>query len=106
MTKTVEYIIPLTNDAQLRHIHTRWKNKVTSFGVQLEVYAKNKWQPIVGYDTAHGFTRKDVIHADGTKEKIPLFISDFKEALTFSDKDLKTNWKIYREQYLEEVKNE
>jgi len=106
MTKTVEYVIPLDIDTQLRHMHTRWKNKVTSFIIQLEVYVKNKWQPIIRYDTAHGFTHRDIIHADGTKEKIPLPISDFKEALTFSDKDLKTNFKIYREQFLKEVKNE
>jgi len=106
MIKKVEYIIPLTVDTQLRHIHTCWKNKVTSFTVQLEIYIKDKWQPIVRYDTAHRFTHKDIFHPDGSKEKIPLFISDFKEALTFSDKDLKTNWKIYREQFLREVKNE
>ena len=106
MHKEVEYIIPLTTDTQLRHIHTHWKNEVTSFTVQLEVYVKNKWQPMVRYDTAHGFTHRDIIHGDGTKEKTPLFISDFKEALTFSDKDLKTNWRIYREQYLKEVGNE
>jgi len=92
----------------------------------LEICVKNKWQPIVRYDTAHRFAHKDIIHVDGTKEKIPLNISDFsvidrsasggKEALTFSDKDLsakgrsayggKANWRIYREQFLKEVKDE
>ena len=105
MIKTVEYLIPLTNDTQLRHVHTHWKNKVASFVVQLEICVKNKWQPIVRYDTAHRFAHKDIIHADGTKEKIPLYISDFKEALTFSDKDLKANWRIYIEQFLKEVKD-
>ena len=102
MTKIIEYTIPLTDDTQLRHIHTHWKNKVTSFVVQLEIYIRNKWQPIVRYDTAHRFAHKDIIHVNGTTEKIPLYISDFKEALTFSDKDLKTNWRIYREQFLSE----
>jgi hypothetical protein len=106
MIKKVEYIIPLTDDTQLRHIHTHWKNEVISFTVQLEIYTKDRWQPIVRYDTAHGFTHRDIIHSNGTKEKTPLSISDFKEALTFSDKDLKTNWKIYREQFLKEVRNE
>ena len=105
MRKEIEYIVPLSEDTQLRHIHTHWKNKVTGFTVQLEVQIKNKWQPIVRYDTAHGFSHRDIIHTDGTKEKTPLFISDFKEALTFSDKDLKANWRIYREQCLREVKN-
>lgn len=103
MTKIIEYLIPLTNDTQLRHIHTHWQNKVTSFTVQLEICVKNKWQPIVRYDTAHGFAHKDIIYANGTKEKIPLYISDFREALTFSDKDLKANWRIYREQFLSET---
>lgn len=106
MTKIIEYLIPLTNDTQLRHIHTHWKNEVISFTVQLEIYVKNKWKPIVRYDTAHGFAHKDIIYANGTKEKIPLYISDFKEALTFSDKDLKANWQIYREQFLKEIGSE
>jgi hypothetical protein len=72
----------------------------------LEIYVKNKWKPIVRYDTAHGFAHKDIIYANGTKEKIPLYISDFKEALTFSDKDLKANWQIYREQFLKEIGSE
>ena len=55
------------------------------------------------YDTAHGFTHKDIIHANGRKDKIPLFIADFKEALDFSDKDLKNNWQIYCEQFLKEA---
>ena len=105
MNKIIEYLIPLTNDTQLRHIHTQWRNKVISFTVQLEVCVKNKWQPIVRYDTAHGFAHKDIIHAKGVKEKTPLYISDFKEALNFSDKDLKTNWQIYREQFFKELKD-
>ncbi|MBU0878154.1 MAG: hypothetical protein KKD55_00900 [Candidatus Omnitrophica bacterium] len=61
---------------------------------------------MVRYDTAHGFTHKDIIHADGAQEKIPLYVSDFKEALTFSDRELKVNWRTYREQFLKEVENE
>ena len=106
MRKEIEYIVPLSEDTQLRHIHTHWKNKVTSFTVQLEIYIQQGWQPIVRYDTAHGFTHRDIVRADGIKEKTPLFISDFKEALTFSDKDLKTNWSIYKERYLKEARNE
>ena len=106
MIRKVEYIIPLTDDTQLRHLHTHWKNNVTSFAVQLEIYIKDKWQAIVRYDTAHGFSHRDIIHSDGSKDKTPLSISDFKEALTFSDKDLKTNWRIYREQFLKEAGNE
>jgi hypothetical protein len=103
VNKIVEYLIPLTNDTQLRHVHTHWKNKVAGFTVQLEVYVENKWQPIVRYDTAHGFAHKDIMHANGAKDKIPLYISDFKEALNFSDKDLKANWRIYREQFLSAI---
>lgn len=106
MHKTVDYSIFLTNDTRLRHIHIHWKKEVASFTVQLEVYINKGWQPMVRYDTSHGFTHKDIIHYNGKKEKIPLFISDFKEALSFSDRDLKTNWRIYREQFLKEAKNE
>ena len=93
----------MTNDTRLRHIHTHWKNEVASFTVQLEISVRSEWRPIVRYDTAHRFAHKDVIHADGTREKTPLYVSDFKDALTFSDRDLKANWRAYREQFLSEI---
>jgi hypothetical protein len=72
----------------------------------LEICVKSKWYPVVRYDTTHGFAHRDFIHPDGHSEKTPIFVQNYNDALTFAEADLKTNWRIYREQYLKEVGNE
>jgi hypothetical protein len=72
--------------------------------VQLEVNVKGKWRPIVRYDTAHGFAHRDIFRYDGGMEKIPLFVGDYNSTLTFAEMDLRTNWEIYRERFLKEVR--
>lgn len=37
---------------------------------------------------------------NGVKSKTPLFISDYNEALSFAESDIKANWKIYKERFL------
>lgn len=39
-------------------------------------------------------------------DKTTLFSSSFKEALTFADGDLRSNWILYRDNFLKEVRNE
>lgn len=106
MVKKIEYTILLIEDTQIRHIHTHWKNEVMGFCLQLEIYIKENWKPIVRYDTTHGFAHKDIIHSNGSKEKIPLYFLNFKSALNFIDRDLKSSWSFYREQFLKEAKYE
>jgi len=69
----------------------------------LEIYLENKWHPAIRYDTAHGFTHKDILHRDGKTTKGPLFINDYNEALTFAETDIKANWQIYRDRFFKEV---
>ena len=52
----------------------------------------------------HGFAHRDIIHPDGDVEKIPLAMGDYNAALTFAELDIRSNWKIYRERFIEEVK--
>lgn len=104
--KIVSYAFRLQEDTQVRHIHNRSKNEIISFTVQLEIKLKNKWYPIVRYDTAHNFAHRDIIHKDGQIEKTPLFTTHYNEALTFADGDLRSNWRMYRENFLKEVQNE
>ena len=99
---TQEYLFDLELGCRLRHRHTRTKNKVIDFAVQIEVRTDDQWTPVVRYDTAHGFAHQDIMHADGKVEKIPMFARDYNEALTLAEADLKTNWALYKSRFLEE----
>ena len=72
--------------------------------VQLEVYYRGRWYPVVRYDTAHGIAHRDYLRPDGNAEKTPLFTLDYNEALTFAEKDLDINWESYCQRFLKEVK--
>lgn len=75
---------------------------MTEFMVQLEINLKEKWKPVIRYDTVHGFAHRDILKADGRTEKTPLPIGDFNSALTFAEMDLRANWELYRERFLKE----
>lgn len=101
--KTVTFVARLSADCRRRHIHSHLKGKVVSFSVQLELKHKERWHPVVRYDTAHGFAHKDIINPDGSIDKSPLFLQDYNEALIFAEGDLKDNWESYRDHFLKEV---
>ena len=101
--KITEYVIPLGYDGRRRTYHKRLGQDIIEFMIQYEVFIKGKWYPVVRYDTAHGFTHKDVLAFNGTVTKYELPFADYNVALTFAEKDLKENWLIYRENFLREV---
>jgi len=88
----------------LGHYHLRFKGQIIEFSVQYETLIDRKWLPVVRYDTAHGFAHRDLINIKGQKHKTPLFITDKNDALTFAGNDIKDNWQIYKERFLEEAK--
>ncbi len=57
------------------------------------------------YDTAHGFSHKDIIRQDGSISKQPLFFETYNLTFTFATLDLKANWKQYRKDFEKEIKN-
>ena len=57
------------------------------------------------YDTAHGFAHRDRQHADGSSEKTPLPLEDYRQALNYAEAELKAHWQTYRQQFLEEVEH-
>ena len=73
--------------------------------VQVEILHKDKWHPVVRYDTAHGFAHKDLLHYDGRVDKTPVFCLDYTDALVFAESDIVANWRIYRNMFLKEVKS-
>lgn len=106
MVKEIRFVTIYDWDCRKRHIHYRIKDRITRFIVQLEILIDKQWFPIVRYDTAHGFAHRDIIHPNGHTDKTPLIFEDFNEALDFAEFDLKSNWEVYRERFLKEVKNE
>ncbi len=100
----IEYVAPLGFDGRRRVRHTRSKDKVTEFMVQYEIFIRDKWHPVVRYDTSHGYTHKDLMHADGRKEKTNLLFTDLNICLTYAESDLRANWKNYRKRFLKEAR--
>lgn len=98
------YIFMLSDTDRKRHEHLTERGKVTGFVVQYEIFIEDKWVPIVRYDTAHGYARKDLMNPDSSKEKIFMGTSDLNEALTVADMDINENWERYKERYLRRLK--
>ena len=101
--KEKEFVLLLSHDSRVRHYHSRLKQQVVEFMVQLEVNVKGEWRPVVRYDTAHGFAHRDVFHGDGGAEKVPLPVADYNSTLTFAELDIRSNWDLYRERFIQEV---
>ena len=97
----IEYLIYLTAEStdRLRVSAQKEKGIILEFVVQYEALMSDQWQPIVRYDTAHGFAHKDIMKANGKTIKQPLFFETYNLAFTYTTIDLKLNWKKYREDF-------
>ena len=89
--KEVEYVIRIGTFDRYRHLHVKESGKILYFRVQYETKFNNIWYPVVRYDTAHGFAHRDFINLNGIKTKTPMFTSDYNEALTFAESDIRSN---------------
>lgn len=105
MRKEISFLYSLSPALQdrIRVIAVREKGDITSFMVQYEAVIREMWREVVRYDTWHGFAHKDVMHPDGTKEKLMLSFPDFNTAFTFAITDLKASCKLYRARYEKEM---
>lgn len=101
----IEYLIFLTGESKdrLRVSAQKFKGEILRFVVQYESLILERWQPIIRYDTAHGFAHKDIMKPDGNSIKQPLFFEDYNLAFTYATLDLKANWKQYREKFEREI---
>ncbi|MBI3621659.1 MAG: hypothetical protein HY208_05665 [Nitrospirae bacterium] len=97
------YFLSTEREDRLRVEAVKEHGAITSFTVQYEALLRGDWQPIVRYDTAHGFAHKDLLHPDGTGEKQPLYLPDYNMAFTYAIQDLKAAWRWYRMGYEEEM---
>jgi hypothetical protein len=107
-TRKLEFFYLLSEDFEdrLRVTALKRRGKIAKFVVQYEALIKDRWRPIVRYDTSHGFAHKDIIHWNGEEEKQPLYFGDLNAAFTFAIQDLKTSWKWYRIAYGREMEDE
>ncbi len=94
-----EFIIPLSGDNQCRVVFLNEKGLVLGFTVQQEALIEEEWQPILRYDTTHGFIHRDVIHPDGTLQKQLLHFPRYNEALSAAIADVKLKHRFYRGRY-------
>lgn len=104
--KEARFTVMLTPEDRYRHQHVRFKRDVLSFIVQYETKLKDEWYPVVRYDTRHGFAHRDTLNIRGKKQKTPIFAKDYNEALTFAEYDIKSNWRLYKQQFLRGIKDE
>ena len=98
------YIFMLSDSDRKRHEHLKDKGKIIEFVVQYEMLYKDKWIPVIRYDTAHGFVHKDLINPDGSKEKIFMGEANLNEVMNIADKDINENWEKYKNRYLRRIK--
>jgi len=52
---------------------------------------------------AHGRPHKDLIHPDGSQTKEEFFGYTPADVLTYGERDIKRNWRSYRENYEREM---
>jgi len=97
----IEYLIYLTAESndRLRVSAQKEGGLILEFVVQYEAIILQEWQPIVRYDTAHGFAHRDIMNTDGETIKQPLFFETYNLDFTYATIDLKANWKKYREDF-------
>ena len=97
-----EFFQWLSDTDRLRIRFEMRKGKVTMLVVQYEGFVRDKWEPIIRYDTAHGYLHKD-LYAAGRKETIKkeqVPIHDLNRGLTEAIEDLKGRWEKYRRRFV------
>lgn len=100
-----EYLYYFTPDRnnRFRYYHSLESGNIVRFSIQYEAFIAGNWHPIVRYDTAHNRPHKDLLHPDGSQEKIEFYGYSREEVLTIGERDIKNRWQDYRLQYIEEM---
>lgn len=103
---TTSYLRKLHDpDVQYRVRFDVERGQVIEFMVQLEYDGPDGWQPVVRFDTAHGFAHCDRYGPDGVEQQHqPMLQRDYREALTYAIQYVKTNYALlaqpFRERHL------
>ena len=78
--------------------------KVVDLVVQYECLINSRWHIIVRYDCSHGYFHRDILFPNGDKEKQTVVLSSLKEALNYSEQDIRDRYEFYKERYLKKIK--
>jgi superfamily II DNA or RNA helicase len=97
------YFTPERKD-RFRYYHYLIGGRIVRFRIQYEALIGEGWHAIVRYDTAHGRPHQDVLHPDGSQDKVEFYGYSEAEVLTLGERDIKTNWQRYRAEYERELK--
>jgi hypothetical protein len=100
-----EYLFYFTPNRldRFRYYHFFESGYVVHFVIQYEALISGKWHPIVRYDTAHNRPHKDLIHPDGSQDKVEFIGHSREEVLTIGERDIKNNWQKYRQRFEQEL---
>jgi hypothetical protein len=101
LAQETAFEVSLEHGVMMRVRFVRRRNRIISFVVQLECLIDDNWYPIIRYDTAHQFAHCDILRPDGIQDKRPMPVTDFNEALTYAQKDIKANFRRYRTRFEE-----
>ncbi len=84
-------------EARFRNIIRFKKKKVLEFVIQLEIKAQKansqEWRPYVRYDCAHGYIHRDLIYANGRREKARIATQILEDAIQIIIQDLQLNFR-------------
>lgn len=80
------------------------EGRIVQFTVQYETFITGEWKPVVRYDTAHGFAHKDLLSLTGETEKKTSLSSNYNDAFTNAELDIKMNWQRYKDEYLRKMR--
>ena len=72
--------------------------------IQYEAEIGGEWVAIVRYDMAHGFLHRDIMHPDGTQDKITVAYRTLTEAITEAMDFIQAQWEFYRRIYEERMR--
>jgi hypothetical protein len=95
-----EFLLDLDAGVRMRCWHRTERRQIVAFTVQMELLVGHHWEPVVRFDTAHGFAHRDLYRRSGGAIKTPLGM-DFRTARTFAQEEILANWRRYRDVFLE-----
>lgn len=101
--KDYVYFLTARQLDRFRYYHYSQRGRIIRFLVQYEAFIDEKWHPIIRYDTAHGRPHKDILHPDGSQEKVEFYGYNREEVLSMGVEDIKENWRTYRKIYEREL---
>lgn len=101
--KAVHFESPLNDFGDIMRVSFEKDGaKIVGFTVQYEMVFDGQLQPVVRYDTAHGFAHRDHLLKDGETQRWDRMAeqTSYRESLTEAMSDIRSNWERYRSDFI------